>query len=277
MKEDIRILSVGSLSRISWGSIFAGTVVAMIVQLTLITLGLAIGFATIDPASEQVSWGGLGIGGAIWWVVSAIIALFAGGWVASRLAGFQRVFDGALHGIVTWGLVMLISVYFITSAIGAIIGGGFGAIGSVLSGSGQAVSALLPDDLSQQVQEVVSAQENQQFARELYAAVGDMAQGGATQQERERVVALLEQNTGMSRQEASDFVQQAETTIQEAEPQMRQAAEEAASGMSRAALASFIMLVLTGAAAGIGGAVGRVRGPIPPAENIEYFERRKAA
>jgi hypothetical protein len=277
MKDDIRVFPVGSFSRISWGSIFAGTVVALIVQLTLITLGLAIGFATIDPASEQVSWGGLGIGGAIWWVVSSIIALFAGGWVASRLAGFQRVFDGALHGIVTWGLVMLVSIYFITTAIGAIIGGGFGAIGSVLSGSGQAVSALLPGDISQQVQEVVGAQENQQFARDLYAAVGDMARGGATPQERERVVALLEQNTGMSRQEANDFVQKTETTLQEAEPQMRQAAEQAAGGMSKAALASFIMLVLTGTAAAAGGAVGRVKGPLPPAENIEYYQRRKAA
>jgi hypothetical protein len=169
---------------------------------------------------------------------------------------------------------MLLSIYFISSAVGAIIGGGFGAAGSILSGSGQAVSALLPPNISEQVQEVVGAQENQQFTRDLYAGVRDMARGGATPQERERVVALLEQNTGMSRQEANDFVKRAESTLQEAEPQMRQAAEGVAGGISKASLASFIMLILTGAAAAIGGAVGRVRGP---AENIEYYQKRKAA
>ncbi|RJP24249.1 MAG: hypothetical protein C4520_04405 [Candidatus Abyssobacteria bacterium SURF_5] len=274
MKEDIRGVPVGILSRISWGAIFAGAVVAVVVQLTLITLGLAIGFATIDPASEQNPFGGLGIGSAIWWIVSSIIALFAGGWVAGRLAGLQRIFDAALHGIITWGLVILLSAYFITSAVGAIIGGGFGMIGSVLSGSGQAVTALLPADVSGEIQEIVGAQENQQFARNLYSAVGDMARGGATQQERERVVALLEQNTGMSRQEAEDFVRRTETTLQEAEPQMRQAAENVAGGISRAALASFIMLVLTGAAAGFGGVVGRTRGP---GEKIIFRRRQKAA
>jgi hypothetical protein len=78
----------------------------------------------------------------------------------------------------------------------------------------------------------------------------------------------------MSRQEANDFVKRAESTLQEAEPQMRQAAEGVAGGISKASLASFIMLILTGAAAAIGGAVGRVRGP---AENIEYYQKRKAA
>lgn len=275
MIDEIRTSPVGSLSRISWGAIFAGTVVAVVVQLTLLTLGLAIGFAAINPATEQNPLAGLGIGSAIWWIISSIIALFVGGWVAGRLAGIPRAFDGALHGIVTWGLVILVSVYLITSAVGAIVGGGFGAIGGILSGSGQAVAALLPPDISEQVQEVVGAQQNQQFTRQLYAAVRDMAQGGATQQERERVVALLEQNTGMSRQEADDFVKRAETTLQEAEPQMRQAAEEAAGGVSKAAFSSFIMLILTGASAAIGGAVGRP--PRGPAENIEYYQKRKAA
>jgi hypothetical protein len=225
-------------------------------------LGFAIGFATIDPVSEQNPLRGLGLGSAIWWIISSIIALFAGGWVSSRLAGLQRVFDGALHGIVTWGLVILVSIYLVTSAIGSIIGGGFGMMGNILSASGQAVSAVLPPDINQQVQEVVGAQQNQQFANDVYAAVRDMVQGGATQQEREKVINLLVQNTRMSRQEAEDFVKRIDATLQQAGPQIRKTAGDVASALSKAAIWSFIMLILTGAAAAIGGAVGRVKGPV---------------
>ena len=258
--EDVKAVPAGSVSRVSWGSVFAGTVVALIVQITLIMLGLSIGFATIDPASAQGGLGGLGIGTAIWWILSSIIALFAGGWVSGRLAGLQRIFDGALHGIVTWGLVMLLSIYFVTSAVGTIIGSGFSMIGNILSASGQAVSEVLPQDVYQEIQQ--AARQNEQFAQELYAAVRDMLQGGATQQEREEVITLLTENTGMSRQEAEDFVNRVISLYQQAGPQLQQAAGEVAGALSQAAIWSFIMLILTGAAAAIGGALGRVEGPV---------------
>ncbi|MGI8467872.1 MAG: hypothetical protein ACR2N3_05415 [Pyrinomonadaceae bacterium] len=109
--------------RVSWGAIFAGAVVALVVQLMLSVLGIGIGASTINPLTEQNPAAGLGTGAAIWFVLTSIVALFAGGWVAGRLAGMPRDDDRALHGILTWGLATLLTFYLLTTAIGGLIGG----------------------------------------------------------------------------------------------------------------------------------------------------------
>ncbi len=108
---------------ISWGAILAGALLALVVQLMLSVLGIGIGASTINPLSEQNPADGIGTGAAIWFVVSSLIALFAGGWVAGHLAGVARNSDRALHGILTWGLTTLVTFYLLTTAIGGLIGG----------------------------------------------------------------------------------------------------------------------------------------------------------
>src|SRR4051812_12628683 len=92
----------GLLRRVSWGAIFAGAVVAVSVQFMLATLGLAIGMATVNPATQQNPGQGLAVGAGIWWIITAIISLFCGGWVAGRLAAFPRWIDATLQGLVVW-------------------------------------------------------------------------------------------------------------------------------------------------------------------------------
>lgn len=108
---------------VSWAAIFAGAVVALVVQLMLSVLGIGIGASTVNPMTEQNPAAGLGTGAAIWFVLTSLIALFAGGWVAGRLAGVPRDADRALHGILTWGLTTLLTFYLLTTAIGGLIGG----------------------------------------------------------------------------------------------------------------------------------------------------------
>ena len=63
-----------ALKRISWGAIFAGTVLAIVLQLALSLLGLGIGLGTIDPLTEQNPMSGIGTGAAIWWIVTMSLA-----------------------------------------------------------------------------------------------------------------------------------------------------------------------------------------------------------
>jgi len=63
-------------------------------------LGAGIGLTSVNPATEPDTMEGLGVGTTIWWVVSNLIALFVGGLVAGRMAGFVNLIDGALHGTV---------------------------------------------------------------------------------------------------------------------------------------------------------------------------------
>src|ERR671914_3154546 len=112
-----------TISRISWGAIFAGTVVAFVAQILFTLLGLAIGLTIAEPMTGQAPWEGVGIGAGIWWVVTALISLFLGGWAAGRLSGMPLRQDAMLHGVVVWGLITFISVFFAISGVGAVASG----------------------------------------------------------------------------------------------------------------------------------------------------------
>lgn len=141
------------INRIHWGAIFAGALLAVAVAFGLNLLGIGIGLSTINPTDPNDSFSGLGIGAIIWYVVSTLIALFAGGYVAGRLSGFPKKSTAGLHGLVTWALFTLLSLYLLNSAIGSL----FNVVGSTLStaasATGSVVSAAVPDDLGQQIRQ----------------------------------------------------------------------------------------------------------------------------
>src|SRR5688572_18893536 len=62
----------GFLRRVSWGAIFAGAVIAMVCQLALTCLGLAIGLGTINPYTETGTMQGLGVGALVWMLLTTI-------------------------------------------------------------------------------------------------------------------------------------------------------------------------------------------------------------
>ncbi len=88
--------------------------------------------------------------------MSGLIALFAGGWVAGRLAGMPRKTDGVLHGIVTWGLTTLITFYLLTTGVGRIVSGVTGVVGQGLAFVGQGIEAVAPR-VSSTVQDELNA------------------------------------------------------------------------------------------------------------------------
>ena len=136
------------MRRISWGAIFAGTAIAMALMVFFTTLGLGIGAASVDPLYDQNPASGLGIGGGIYLVVTQLIALFVGGYVASRLAGVPREQSALIHGAAVWALSTLVLAWLAVSGAGA----AFGAAGTILRNSAQAAvsagQAVLPEELS---------------------------------------------------------------------------------------------------------------------------------
>jgi hypothetical protein len=131
--------------RISWAAVFAGALIALAVQLLLSLLGLGIGFSTINPESEAGHAAeGLGVGAAIWWFLSSLLALFAGGMVAGRLSGIPRQTDTMLHGVLAWSLTTMVTFYLITTSLGALISGAAGMVGKGLTLAGKGVAAVAP-------------------------------------------------------------------------------------------------------------------------------------
>ena len=75
-------------ARISWGAIFAGAIIALATQLVLTLIGTAVGLATLNPETGQNPSGTtLGIGAGVWLVISSLVSLFLGGYIAGRLGG----------------------------------------------------------------------------------------------------------------------------------------------------------------------------------------------
>lgn len=106
--------------RLSWGAIWAGFVVATVVQMALSVLGMAIGLSAFDPGVDAPA--GFGVGAAIWFIATAIVSLWLGGMVLGRLAGILKKRDGMLHGVVMWGLSTLLAVWMVVNGVGMLVG-----------------------------------------------------------------------------------------------------------------------------------------------------------
>ncbi|GGL60269.1 hypothetical protein [Wenxinia marina] len=166
--------SFGTARRVSWGAIFAGTVVALALMILFATLGLAIGAAAVDPLYEQNPLEGLGTGSGIWIIVSQIVALVVGGYAAARLAGVPRTVASLLHGAAVWALTTLLLAWAAVAGGGAMFGAASTMIGNTARGAANAVEALAPDDVSfPDVSEVASQLSVEDLPPEVQQALSD--------------------------------------------------------------------------------------------------------
>lgn len=205
--------------RISWGAVLAGVAIILAIQLAMALLGTGIGLSTVDPvAQESPTATTFGIAGGIYWAISIVVSVLIGGWVAGRLAGIPRDFDGLIHGVLAWSVATLLTVYLLTSSIGGLIGGAFGVVGNVAQGASQVASSSMPN---------------------VVGAVQDKLKESGVDVER-------------LKREAQDPANK-----QEAERKAREAADQSAKVVSRASLFAFLALILGAAAGAIGGRKGR--------------------
>ncbi|NNC48621.1 MAG: hypothetical protein HKO13_09355 [Sphingomonas sp.] len=164
------------LSRVSWGAIFAGTVIALGILFLLGLLGAAIGLAAIDPGAED-PLSGIGIGAAVWWALASIIALGIGGFVAGRLSGIPDNASSTAHGASVWGLVTLVTLWLATSTVGAVLNTATGAVGTVMQTAAQAteVRDVPADMIESQAEEAIDEVRpiNEQQVRERAERIAD--------------------------------------------------------------------------------------------------------
>jgi hypothetical protein len=264
--------------RISWAAIVGGVILVIAIQLLLSLLGAGIGLGTVNiNAGSTPNASSLGIGAGVWWVVSSCIALFLGGYVAAWFAGIENRFDGALHGLVTWGIATLLTFWLLTSVIGGIIGGGFSALGSVASAAGSGVSQVAkpiaqaagvsPDIIQQQAEAYLQptnpdpATMSPQDAQKAIATnLATYAGGGAdATAAKERVIAIMAAQMKISHDEAAKRFDDAEAKLKQTRDQAIQTTKDAATAgaaaASKTSFAAFGVLLLALIAAAIGGSL----------------------
>lgn len=120
---------------LSWRSILAGTLIALLTYFTLLSLGVAIGSSALqDVLSGQDSANALGWGSGIWFIASVLISLFVGSYTASRVSGMIPIRVGRIQGAVISALFFGFMLTQIGSALG-LAGRGVGQLTGAAIGS----------------------------------------------------------------------------------------------------------------------------------------------
>jgi hypothetical protein len=256
--------------RTSWGAIFAGALVTLAVFLTLQILGAGIGASALDLTGSRVtSARSFGIGAAIWWFITGLIALFIGGWVAGRLSWRLDKLERALHGLTVWSLFYVAMFLLTLTTLGALVGGGVSLLSSGVSAAGEAASTpqgqqamqqgaqsqgLSPQIIQQELAKILGG--GQPGDPSVAAAVNDYFKSSRTQQDRQRAVQTITQATGMSEAQANQML----TNVERAGQEARQTTEEAAN-ITGGTLIGMSIAMIIGA---IVAALGSLAAPAPP-------------
>lgn len=116
---------------LSWRSIFAGLITFLALSILFSFISATIGLGVTDLTSPN-PLDNVGIGLIIWTIISFIVSLGAGGYVAGLTANRA----GAIHGFLTWALGLLAILYLATSTIGS----AFNTLGSLMGVAGDTIA-----------------------------------------------------------------------------------------------------------------------------------------
>jgi hypothetical protein len=111
----------GVRSRISWGAILGGAVVAVAVYLVLTFLFAAIGMSLTEAGVRDRTALGAAAACAL---VTVFLSLFVGGWVTAQLTAGETQREAMIYGVLTWAVV----TGFFLMAVGAGVRGGYFAV-----------------------------------------------------------------------------------------------------------------------------------------------------
>lgn len=268
------------ISRVSWPAIFGGTLIMLMTLMLLSLLGIGIGVGSINPMEEAQPLQGIGTGALIWWVISNIIAVFAGAFTAAKLTNLSYKYSGVLHGILTWSLYTLISFVLMTSTIGGIISGVGGAVSKSLSAVGKGVSKassladqVNTDRINKLIQDALSQDQSgneanpKQFdidvmavLQEVFIKDGDIN----PDPQREEVEQAVARHSSLSQQDAqraADVIiseyQQMKPKLEQLKEKAKEAGQQVAEAVSKAAIWAFLALLLGVITAAFGGSLGK--------------------
>jgi hypothetical protein len=270
--------ATAAYNKVSWGAIFAGVALALAAQFLLNLLGVGIGAAVLDPAtSDNPTASSFSIGGGIWFVLAGIIAAFLGGYVSSRLSGRPSNSTGGYHGLTTWAVTTLVVLYLLTTSVGALVGGAFSGLASVVGGVGQtaatAATTAAPalanstNPMAGIEQQIRSSTGNDPQALQTAAVssvqalvTGDQAKA---EEARARAADAVAKAQGIPVDQARTQVEQYEKSyrdnMQAAKQQAIEAAQTATAAISAGAILGFLALALGAVAGWFGGSYGTKR------------------
>ncbi|MGF3142487.1 hypothetical protein ACQV2S_07485 [Facklamia sp. P13064] len=129
---------------LSWRAVFAGLVTFVALSMLFSLIGAAIGLGATDLTAVN-PLDGVGMGLIIWTIVSLILSLAGGGFIA----GYTAHRAGMVHGFLTWATGLIVAVVLASSAvtgtfntIGAMFGATTSAAGDAIGNVSKAAGNL---------------------------------------------------------------------------------------------------------------------------------------
>lgn len=125
-------------SRVSFGAIIGGAVVALAVYLLLSLLGVALELSVTRHSTDTQ----LGVYAGVWAVATLLISLFCGGFVVSQCSVGETGGEAAVHGIIMWGVVFAFLLWLTTTGVSL----GFNGVMSAATAANVAQGTGAPSD-----------------------------------------------------------------------------------------------------------------------------------
>ena len=235
-------------------AVIAGWLVATGVAGLLYVAGLALGFSSFDAWNAAGSANGIGIGTAIWMIITWVAALFLGGMFASWFDGRNDDTMGALHGVTVWGLSVTMTALWLALGLGHSMSGHGGMMGmhadgdnargsnpSAMAGGG-AVSVLDANIAFQ-----LTGREHGGSAPIVAALIANHDDTAS---------ALLAADTGTTQASAAQALQRLSPQIGLARAEAKMTADRTAHYLAMMLWIAFISSFLALLAAAIGGSLG---------------------
>ena len=279
---------------VSWGSIFAGAVIAFVTQLVFLSLGSAIGFSAFDPGQGDSPGQGSLIAAGIYTVIVALLSLFAGGYIAGRLAAYRLRSASTLHGLCSWGVVSAVTVLMMAMGVSRVAGTAFGIVGSGIKGLAQAStvaasnSDMNVETVTREVRQILNETGKPELnpdrmereAKNLPAqaataqattggtsganVAGNQLEAKADAFDRDAVANVLSKRLGVSKDDAMSLIGQSEDKANQVMGTLKAKSLEAAQKGTQVAASvswmAFLTLILGAAAAAFGGFIGGPHG-----------------
>jgi hypothetical protein len=287
--------ALAAVSGVSWAAVFAGALGAVAISVTLVELGLGLGFSSASAwPNSGATLGTLGVLGGVWLIIVQWIASGVGGYLAGRLrtkwTGVHTdevFFRDTAHGFLAWSLGTVIGILIIAVGSATVINAtsrvaGGAAQGAASAGAGAATSAA-----AQQAQPIgdryyvdmlyrpganaasggaapttgagqgnAQANAGDDRAMVLRIFARDLPKGGLTPDDRSYIAQSVAARTGMSQGDAEQRVDQTVAQIKSAEDQARQAADKARKTAAFGAIVTALAMVVGAFIASVSAALG---------------------
>lgn len=126
VREEVTVVPGTRYWPVSWSAIWVGALAALATALLFGLAGTALG--AHELGQRVVTWRDFGLGALIFSVMGSFFAFVLGGWVAARIAGFQRSEPAMLHGAVAWLVALPLLLVFASLGATTYFGAWYGGL-----------------------------------------------------------------------------------------------------------------------------------------------------